>query len=96
MKDVMSGKRNGIKQENVKVITVPYFKGLKLEAMFDFSRLFAVLVNTFPQEERERDRLPNDQPPPAHHRIIRADRHEQGICSSGAGVSGGSLDCRRV
>jgi len=60
MKDVMSGKRNGIKQENVKVITVPYFKGLKLEAMFDFSRLFAVLVNTFPQEERERDRLPRD------------------------------------
>ena len=60
MKDVMSGKRNGIKQENVKVITVPYFKGLKLEAMFEFSRQLVELVNTFPQDERERNRLPRD------------------------------------
>ncbi len=31
-----------------------------MEKMFEFAKLFAVVMKTFPQEERERDRLPRD------------------------------------
>ena len=37
LRDLMSGKRRRIKATDVKVITVPHFKGLKLEAMFEWA-----------------------------------------------------------
>jgi len=37
MRDIVANKRSWIKQDCVKVITVPFFKGLKIESMLEFA-----------------------------------------------------------
>ena len=38
LRDLMSGSRTRIKAAEVKVLTVPHFKGLKEDAMFEFGQ----------------------------------------------------------
>jgi len=40
------------------VITVPHFKGLKLEAMYEFATQYEDVMKAFPIVEREREDLP--------------------------------------
>ena len=58
LRDLMSGSRTRIKAEAVKVITVPHFKGLKVEAMFEFALQHEDVMKAFPAVQRERDDLP--------------------------------------
>jgi hypothetical protein len=58
LRDLISGKRTRIKAADVKVITVPHFKGLKLEAMFEFANNHPDVMKCFPSVQRERDDLP--------------------------------------
>ena len=37
LRDLMAGKRKRIKAVDVKVIQVPHFKGLKIDAMYDWA-----------------------------------------------------------
>ena len=48
LRDLISGQRMRIKAVDVKVITVPHFKGLKLEAMFNFAWEYEDLMKCFP------------------------------------------------
>ena len=58
LKDLMAGKRRRIKAVDVKVITVPHFKGLKVEAMFAWAKAFPEVMRAFPTIQREIDDLP--------------------------------------
>ena len=60
MRDIAAGKRFRILQTEVKQITVPFFKGLKIELMLEFARNYPQVINTLPMVEREIDRLPRD------------------------------------
>ena len=54
----MSGARSRIRNDKVKVITVPHFKGLKVEAMFDWAYDYPDVMKHFPMTLREREDLP--------------------------------------
>ena len=54
----MSGARSRIKAENVKVITVPHFEGLKIEAMLEWAQQYPDVMKHFPVTLREREDLP--------------------------------------
>ena len=58
LRDLMSGRRRRIKADDVKVIQVPHFKGLKVEAMYQFAAQHADVMLAFPSVQRERDDLP--------------------------------------
>ena len=58
LRDLISLKRKRIKAVDVKVITVPHFKGLKVEAMFEWAYQHAEVMRCFPSVQRERDDLP--------------------------------------
>ena len=58
LRDLVAGTRKRIKAVDVKVITVPHFKGLKLEAMFEFASQFEEVMKAFPTVRREREDLP--------------------------------------
>ena len=48
LRDLISGKRKRIKAADVKVITVPHFKGLKVEAMFNWVTNHEEVMKAFP------------------------------------------------
>jgi len=54
----MNGKVTRIKADDVKVIQVPHFKGLKLETMFEWAAQHPEVMQAFPLVQRERDDLP--------------------------------------
>jgi hypothetical protein len=58
LRDLISGKRKRIKAADVKVITVPHFKGLKVEAMFNWATNHEEVMKAFPSVHREREDLP--------------------------------------
>ena len=58
LRDLMGTTRKRIKAADVKVITVPQFKGLKLETMFSFAAQWPEVMKAFPSVQRERDDLP--------------------------------------
>jgi len=60
MRDIVANKRSWIKQDRVKVVTVPFFKGLKIESMLEFAQDHPMVVMTLPLVQREIDRLPRD------------------------------------
>ena len=48
MSDLASGKRRRIKNEDVKVITVPHFEGLKIESMLEYAAMHPEVMETLP------------------------------------------------
>jgi len=58
MKDLAAGKRKRIKQVEVKVITIPFFEGLKIEAMLEYAATKPQVMDCLPMVKRERERLP--------------------------------------
>ena len=58
MRNLMAGTRKRIKAVDVKHITVPHFKGLKLEAMLDWAAQYPEVMKAFPITLREREDLP--------------------------------------
>ena len=59
MRDIVAGKRKMIKQSEVRVISVPFFEGLSIEKMLEWSagRVEGVM-EVFPIIKREVDKLP--------------------------------------
>ena len=58
LRDLVSGDRTRIKATDVKVRTVPHFKGLTLDAMYYFAATYPDVMKAFPSVKRERDDLP--------------------------------------
>ena len=55
MKDLVSGKKRRIKETGVKHLTVPHFKGLKIEAMLEYAADKPEVMQHLPGVEHERD-----------------------------------------
>ena len=53
LRDLMSGERKRIKAVDVKHITVPHFKALKVEAMIQFASQYEDVKKALPSVERE-------------------------------------------
>jgi hypothetical protein len=60
LRDIASGKRTMIKCEAVKVFQVPYYEGLKIEAMLELAEHYPEVMAALPELERERKKLPRD------------------------------------
>ena len=57
LKDIISGNRQTIKQDELKHIHVPQFPGITVEAMLIFARDYPEVFEVFPQERLEIDTL---------------------------------------
>jgi hypothetical protein len=53
LRDLMAGSRTRIKAENVKVIQVPHFEGLKVEAMLEWASEHSDVMKALPIVKRE-------------------------------------------
>ena len=58
MADLASSKRSRIKQANVKVITVPHFEGLSIDALLGYAAVHPEVMQCLPMILREREKLP--------------------------------------
>jgi len=58
LRDLVGGKRRRIKEVAVKVITVPYFEGLKIETMLEYASTRQNVMDALPMVKREREKLP--------------------------------------
>ena len=58
LRDIAGGKRRRIKEVDVKVITVPFFEGLKIETMLEYAAEYQHVMEALPTVKREREKLP--------------------------------------
>ncbi len=58
LKDLMSGKCTRIKSKDIKHISVPCFKGLKIERMLEFAEKYPEAMKVLPIVDKEREKLP--------------------------------------
>ena len=58
MRDLVSGKRHRIKGSDVKHLNVPQYEGLKIEEFYKFAGTWPKVMDAFPTEENEREKLP--------------------------------------
>ena len=58
MRDLVAGRKTRIKETSVKHMTIPHFKGLKIEAMLEYSEDKPHVMACLPAVQHEREALP--------------------------------------
>ena len=58
MADLAAGRKVRIYEKDVKIINIPYFEGLKIEAMLEYAEQFPNVMQALPAVAREREKLP--------------------------------------